>query len=312
MLTNKRMQTNMKFSNLYLRSTYPLSSVRVDVEHVLKDEMFDVSFLLDSFEATASLRPGNLNLSRSRISPLGLYVILTAIISTPEYFPALRSILSTRKQSQSIVVCELLKRLVPLYRTEGTYSVGNGYDHEEVLLKLSELRDKVLKHSVPGAGSLSNKAAFLNFQDAVGGDLEYLSFAKDPGDFVGMVLDILSPLPNLLSVGQKSWEQLEPTVSGQTPDNALLGLRKLFFIDECYIAYSGETPDPVTVHLFRLLVESTYSTVGMSRRRLNVPGSGHSVITIIPERRSSTIRFLLESFSRNSSPFEEPIGKRNR
>jgi hypothetical protein len=303
---------DMKNSLLLLRSMNSFSTIKVDTDHVLTEDMFTVAFLIDSFEATVSLRPGNLNLARSRISALGLYVILTALISTPEFYPALRSILATRKQAQSVVVCELLKRIIPLYRSEGTYSVGNGYCLEEVLLKIAELREKVLEHSVPIAGSLSNKSAFLNFQDNVAGDLDYLSQATDPSDFVGMVLDLLSPLPNLLTAGQKSWEQLEPTILGQSPDDAILGLRKCFWIDPSFIACSGEIPEPVTIYLFQLLVETTYSTVGLSRRRLNTPSSGHSVVGIITERRLSIIRYLLESFSKSSTPAGEPDGKARR
>ena len=284
----------MRFCQILYHNT-TISTARVDIEHYVTLDVFDPSFLIDCFEATATLQAGNLNLSRARITPLALYLLLPILLSTKGMYPTLKSVLDSRQESQSAIVCHIFKHLVPLHRSEGVFTVGPNFILEETNHYLHNLATALRSTSIPTTGLLSEQVVFDNFIDCVACELEMLANCEDRQDFVSDCLDLLAPLPQFLSVGTKSWDKVNSTIFGMAPNNAILGLRKLFWVGDDYIGCAGKIPDPSTIYLFRLLIERSFSTIGINRREMGVASSGISVIGTVIEKRQSMIRIILES-----------------
>jgi hypothetical protein len=298
------------------------SPILVDIHHHVNESILEPAFLIDCFEATVSLQGSNLNLSRSRLTPLALFILLPVLLSSKELYPTLKHVLSSRQSLQSSIVCFIFKHLMPLHRSEGVYTVGLDLDLEETKRHLQHLASALRSTEVPSFGLLSKDQSFNNFVDCVASDLEMLSACVDREDFVTVSLDMLATLPQLLSVGTKSWEQLSPVVLGTAPDNAVLGIRRLFWVGDTYLGCNGETPNPTTIYLFRLLVSRSFVTIGDSRREMSVLNPGVSVIGFIYERQTSIIKFILNSVALNGGslldasadatpPTRPPRGRQN-
>lgn len=275
------------------------SPVLVDIHHQINLDVLEPAFLIDCFEATVSLQGSNLNLSRTRLTPLAIYILLPVLLSSKELYPTLKHVLSSRQSLQSSITCFIFKHLMPLHRSEGVYTVGLDLDLEEMKTHLRHLACALRSTEVPNFGLLSKRQSFDNFVECIASDLEMLSECVDREDFVTVSLDMLATLPQLLSIGTKSWEQLSPIVLGTAPDNAVLGIRRLFWVGDTYIGCNGDTPNPTTIYLFRLLVVRSFVTMGDIRQEMNVLNPGVSVIGFISERQVSIIKFILNSVALN-------------
>jgi hypothetical protein len=277
----------------------------------LKPQTFKVQFLIDSLESFYPLICGNVNPASSMLHPLGLVYLLIVLLCSPCLASRFSSVLNVRRESQSLIVTTLIKMLFPIFRSEGQYTVGGELTLLGIKAHLDLLLLELLEAKAPPYGALSDPRAFQNFKTAVRKPLISLrDVVEDKDMFVSISLSILRDAHGLIQVPRSDWEDLQPFLNTVTPNDSVLGIRKLFRVSDSAIGSGSDMPLMEKVDLFQVLVEQTEVTMFDTVSVLCVPTSGCVVTMFLPERVSDTL-FRVNRALQIKQPFNAPKQPRN-
>jgi hypothetical protein len=281
------------------------SGIRKDFNLQLKEDFFSKEIVYACFEATSSLLAGNVNLQRTRVGVLGLYLIICVSLSLPSLAPTVNAVLLSRREPASDIVSTLLKSLFPLYRNEGSYTVGSEVNFSDLITKLKLLRSAIVADDSELRGSmLSDHNVRKNFRTCVVSELDYLLSAETIGDFVSNSLGSLSNIQKLLAIGSRSFTELEPYFRQADAQSSILGIRKLFRVSEGLIGCGGEIPLVPRLYLYDLIISGTFVTIAGQKLVVNSPTSSSSVVQLTTDNHVERLRRILYDMRLENSGIE--------
>jgi hypothetical protein len=285
------------------------SSLRRDTNLKLKNDLFGLQFIVDSLESFSPLMTGNLNMARAPIHSIGLVYILTVLLCTPCLSYRFSSLLRSRRESQSLIVVTLIKALYPISRPEGRYTVGGEITLDFIIKWLCALKAELVLFDRPKYGILSDPVVFENFKRNLLLSLMSLkSSTSDIDTFISNCLGILSDTKRLVSTPRSEWISMEPFLTSISDVDSIMGLRKMFRLDDETVCSGSYLPSEEKVALFQVLVSASYVSFGLKTKLLDAPTCDCVILMMPEERRQDVLRrinILLQSSSTTVSPKEE-------
>jgi hypothetical protein len=240
--------------------------------------------------------------------------VLPLLLCTPCLSAHTQVVLLSRREQSSNIVSNLIKQTFPIYRSDGSYTVGGELTFSDIQSALNSLKSELSTLKVQKSGMLSSSSVKQNFVDCITSDIDLLLSSDSESQFVSASLGILSNLQKLLQIGTREWSEIEPFYKSSAPQNAVLGIRKMFRVSTHMIGSGSDMPEVSKVYLFDAFIERTDVTIGTITRELNVPSSQCVVIGLSEDLMIERLRHINHDYrilsSRSDASTEVPVSVR--